>query len=280
MAPRKRNEEEVPTGRVNSYDAELAKFAAESQAMESSVRTGAMFSIRNGKLTFNDMPVPGNEMVVVILDSILTNIHYDGPFDPANPSAPTCYAYGKNESEMVPHEQVQNPVCDNCTDCPNNKFGSADTGRGKACKNGRRLAVISGGALANGRFTAVKKPVELEEAELAFLQVPPTSIKGYSMMVKQVAAALKRPPFAVFTKVSVEPDSDKQVVVNFETMGTVPDNLIGTIMKRRDEALEAINFTFEQPEEAPAPKARGGKAKAAPAKGKAAAKPAKTRGRF
>lgn len=260
----KRTQQTTQTQALVKWDEELAKQAQLAAGMEDSTATGQFFSLKGGILSFNDMPMPNNQMAVIILDGILENLFYEYEYDPENPAGPTCFAFGRSEQKLAPHKVVQEAgtaQCESCANCKNNEWGSADKGRGKACRNTRRLAMIPAGELdANGKFTL--GDIELmENSGLAFMRLPVTSVKGYAGFVKQVAGVLKRPPFGIITKVRVQPDPKTQFKVVFEPIQSVPDELIALVMKRHDEAKAVIDFPYTPAEEPaakqPAPRGRG-----------------------
>lgn len=262
---------------IINWEEQLAADAALSAKMEESTATGSFFGTKSGVLTWNDSPVENNQMATVIVGSILENVSYDGEFDIDNPQPPTCFAFGHDEADMKPHATVVaagQAVHETCSGCPRNAFGTADKGKGKACRNIRRLAVIPAGKIdGNGKFTPVKKAEELEEAVMGFIKLPVTSVRPYSAFVKQTAAALKRPPHGIFSKIKIVPDAKSQFKVLVEPLGLVPNDLLGAVMSRKDEAALTIEqpYNLEGGDEAPArgkkPAARGAKPT-----GKAAAK--------
>jgi hypothetical protein len=274
MATRRKASESTA---VANWDEELAAQAKAAAAMEESTATGSFFGLRAGQLTWNDSPLPGNQMAVIVLDHVLENIFYDGAYDPDTPQSPDCFAFGRIEKELTPHSAaVENGTsqCEQCHNCEKNEFGSADVGKGKACRNVRRLAMISAGTInaKTDEATLTEDPDDIDSAQLGFMKLPVMSVKGWAAYVKQLAGALHRPPHAVFTKVSVVPDPKSQFRVVFECLGEVPNELLGAIMKRHNEAKETIEFPYTprdpnaEPPEKPAPR-RGGKA-AAPGRGR------------
>jgi hypothetical protein len=86
--------------------------------------------------------------------------------------------------------------------------------------------------------------------------------------VKQVAGALKRPPHAIVTKVSVRPDPSSQFKVVFEPIVQAPDEIIPVLMKRHDEAKSLIDFPYQldSAEEGEKPAKTKAKTKANPAR--------------
>lgn len=232
---------------VANWDEELAKQAAAAAETEASTATSQMFGLKAGVLTWNDAPLQNNEMAAIIVDSVLENVHYPAGYDEDNPSPPDCFAFGRDDKTMAPHADVVangTAQSDACRGCELNKFGSADRGKGKACSNRRRLALIPGGVFAkDGRFTPESDPEVIQTAQLGFMRLPVMSVKGFAAHVKGLAGTLKRPPHGVFTKIKVIPDTKSQFLVTFETLGVVPNTLMAAIMARRNEAVSLI----EQP---------------------------------
>lgn len=282
-------EEEVrATGTaVVDWEEQMRLDAEASQKMEESTATGAFFSTKAGQLSWSDSPVENNQMAAIIIDSVLENVSYDGDYDDDAPKAPTCFAFGRLETEMAPHEAVValgQQINDACTGCERNKFGSADVGRGKACRNIRRLAIIPAGKLdGNGKFTPDKGSRAYSDSAMGFLKLNVMSVKGYSAYIKQVNGALKRPGYGVFTKIKIVPDTKSQFRITFEPLGLVPPDLMPAIKSRVDEARASImqpyNLEFE--EAPPKPTSRGRQAtNQRNVKGKPAAKAPAGRRKF
>ena len=258
------------TTALSNWDEELAKQAQIAAGMEEGVATGQFFSVKAGVLTWNDAPIKGNEMGVIILDSILENTYYDKEYDPTNPSAPHCFAFGRDDKTMSPHKIVVEAGYQQhatCAGCPMNEFGTADKGRGKACKNTRRLSMIPGGTiLKDGTFEEADLDT-IESAAAGFMKLPVTSVRAYAAYVKTLSATIKRPPFGVFTRVSVVPDPKTQFQITFELLGKVPNELMEVVLRRHKEAQSLIDFPYQLDDEdaAPAKPARRGATAAKPA---------------
>jgi hypothetical protein len=239
------------------WDKQLAEEAQASAAQVAGLGGGSFFSVRGGTLKLGDAAIPNNEMGVIILDHVLENVFYGADFNPDNLVSPQCYAFGRDAGTMVPHEAAPKKVCDQgCKTCPNNAFGSAEKGRGKACKNRIRLACISGGTFTNGRFEALVSPSDVATAQVAYLSIPPTSIGAWGAYVKGLVSSLKRPPWAVFTKIKVQPDVRTQLSITFELLGPCPPSLAAALTKKAAEAKEAIIFPYLEREEQPKGKKR------------------------
>lgn len=245
---------------VVNWEEELARQAEVAAGMEAGAG-GSFFSTRGGMLSYNDMPIPDNQMAVVIVDAILENVFYEGRFDPENPTPPTCFAFGRDENALAPHPDVVaagQAQHAQCKGCPQNEWGSAETGRGKACRNTRRLALVPAGDLdKQGHLQELTNVDDLQTSQIGFLKLPVTSIKGYATFVKSVAGALKRPPHGIATKVAVVPDPKTQFRVTFSPLKPLPNDLMGVVMQRRQEVEKMIEqpYSLEPKEDAP-PKGR------------------------
>lgn len=227
---------------------ELAAQAAEASGMEAGTASGTFFSTSAGQLKFEGAPVPGNQMAVVIVGSIMENIYYVGKYNPEEAAGPTCYAFGRDEKAMKPYKAVENPVAEQCDGCPNNEWGTADTGKGKACRNSRRLALLPAGKFGrDGNFEAELNPEHYENVQAAFLKLPVTSVKGYASKIRQLEQTLHLPPHAVFMKVSVVPNAKTQFSILFDVLGTVPAELLPALMSRYKGMRDSMEFPYSSP---------------------------------
>jgi hypothetical protein len=248
---------------MTNWNEELAKMAQVSAGIEASVGLGGNYiKTRGGQLEYNGGIIPDNKMNVIILDHVLENAFYQGRFDPENPQPPVCFAIGRDSKTMEPHENSSDRQSDACEGCPMNEFGSADTGRGKACKNTRRLALLPEDALEN-----------VEDADVAFIKVPVTSVKAWAGYVRQLADTLKRPTLGVITQISLTPDPKTQFKMNFKLMGTIDDgDVIGELIAKRQSAEAVLTAPYSPPEDDAQPAKRPARGAQRPARSKVAAR--------
>ena len=248
------------------YKKQLAE-AAEAYAGEEKLGGGSFLTTRGGVFKIGEEEMPGNQVCVIILDSIRENTLYAERFNADEMAQPLCYAFGRTDAEMAPHISMADfpdvfaPQNDECKGCAFAEWGSSDTGKGKACQNRRRLAVIPAGVFEPVKGTKGDYDVMVFEdaehyqnADIAFLKLPVTSVEKYSRFVNDVAKEHQLPPFGVIARIWLTPDSKKQYVVNFEVLDVLPDELIPAIMGRHEEAKERIVTPykpFEEREEAP-----------------------------
>ena len=156
---------------------------------------------------------------------------------------------------MVPAEESDDKQHATCEGCPNMEWGSSPTGgRGKACKEKRRLALLPRDCLERGN---------IKSAEMALLSVPVTSAKNWANYVNQLAAEYERPPWAVVTEVSVHPNAKSQFEVKFRTSAIISDEShLGEVHNRIEFARGVLLTPYEKneaEEAAPAAKPRKGK---------------------
>ena len=185
--------------------------------------------------------MPGNKVEAIIVAATYRNAFYADRFDANNIKNPNCFALSDTDKDMVPHMNVIEPEADNCHDCPKAEWGSdPNGGRGKACKQTRRLVLIPANALDEG-------PEKLKTAELAIMDIPVTSVRNYSQFVNTLSASAGVPVWAAVCQISVVPDIKTQFKVLFQAMRIVPSTeLLDAIKIRKEEALRIGLLPYEE----------------------------------
>lgn len=233
-----------PGTAVATYEDRLAAMAKQNVEQEASVAAGGFISFRAGQLSYQGSPVKGNTLDVIVVDSVLENCYYADRFDPENPAPPSCYAFGRVEDELAPHADCSDPQAVRCCECPNNEFGTASEGKGKACKNTRRLAVIPAAPL---------EEEALRKSEVAYMKLPVTSVKGWATYVRGLSVLENLPPLAVVSTVSTVPDPKSQFKVVFGKASNIPRNLLPVLFARNEEISQVIMFPYAAAKEVAAP---------------------------
>lgn len=262
------------------WEQKMASAAAKGAKAEKVVSGLRGISLRGGILSVDDQPVPGNELSVVILVSVHENQYYSKPYNPDVPAIPDCYSFGDPEADepensMAPHEESPDKQGDDnglCLNCWANAMGSASVGRGKACKNVRRIALVTSDALESAEA--------MTEAEVRVMKLPVMSVKGWALYVRNtLSEELTRPCWGVVTKIKVVPDAKSQfrVTFTFEELIDFDDALYAALEKKIADTTPQLIAPYVQMEEAPAPTPRG---RPAPApRGRPAPAPLKPQGR-
>lgn len=215
----------------------LAQLADAAKAAAATERPAVgRIGLQSGQMTYAGTPVTGNKIEAVLLLAAYRNVYYAGRFDRNNIKPPNCFALAMHDKGMAPHPNVLEPASDACATCDFDAWGSdPNGGRGKACKQSRRVVLLPASALSS--------PDDVKKAELAVLDIPVTSVKNYSNYVNILAASASVPPYAAVTEISVVPDAKTQFKVNFTPLRVVPSIELLDAIKSRFEMAEKIALT-------------------------------------
>lgn len=233
--------------KVAKYD-EIFAEEAKKYIKKEKISLGQTISLRGGVMSIGDKPIPGNSIVCVILESAFVNTLYEGDFNPDELAPPVCYAVAIEEDDLAPPAAIKDKVNDTCQGCVNNEWGSAARGRGKACRNGRRLAIIPAGEIdKKSKQVSIYDTVdEFSDTDIVHLGLSPTNIKAYSKYVHEIFDVVQRPPFGVITKISVEPNAGTVFRVVFEYLEPINDSdILDVVYKRHLAASDGILFGFD-----------------------------------
>lgn len=237
------------------WEEKFAKLAKES-VKNVKISEGKFISFGGGRMSFAGADVPDDEIRCVIVGWIYHNTYYDPRerYDPKNPQSPICYAFDSDEDTMAPQDNVPDKQHHDCASCPFNQFESAKTGRGKACKNTVRLALIAEDDLE-----------DIDNAEVVYASIPPKSLKNWLVYLKkELSDRAKRPYWSVITLMKRIPDDDSQFKITFKNDDLIEDSsYFEPLEKLSDNTMDGIDFPY-QVREAPAPSR--GKGKQAPKK--------------
>lgn len=242
------------------WEQKMADAAKQSAKSERAVSGLQGISIKGGVLTVDEQPVPGNELRVVVLVSMHENQYYTKPYDPNNPAIPDCYSFSDPDGDdpegaMAPHEESKDKQGDDnglCANCWANQMQSAAVGRGKACKNVRRLALVADSDL--------ESPEALRDAEVRVLKVPVMSVKGWALYVRNVLnEQYNRPHWGVVTLVKVVPDPKSQwkVLFSFEELIDFDDKLFDALQTKIAQVKPQLSAPYIEMEAPAAPPPRG-----------------------
>ena len=253
---------------VVRWEDEITRRAQMFRDAEKSVAMGNTIQLRGGIMQINDVPVKDNILDVIILDAILLNTYYKDKFNAKEVKSPICYAMGRDNDTLKPHEKSAQKQHPQCKGCWANEYDTNDRG-GKACQNRRRLAVIP----ADTKLTAKA----VQESNIHYVVVPVTSVKGWAAYVNKLDALLKTAPFGVVTTMEVVADNDTQFKLTFNAKEALKgDDVKRAVLSKVDEASKAISFAYPDYKEdgkkgggkkkgvsadndSPTPAARGGK---------------------
>lgn len=132
--------------------------------------SGFRISTKGKVFTLPDGASSPGPLNVVVLDHRNIHQYFKGVYNPNKPEKPSCFASNKIIADLAPHPDATVPQAENCKDCAQNQWNSSPTGgKGKACKNTVRLAVV---------------PPDAEADTPPFiLEISPTGLKSWNMLV-------------------------------------------------------------------------------------------------
>ncbi len=186
---------------------------------------------------------------MLILDVLYENAFFDGEYDSDNPSGPDCFALSTEEKTLAPPETLgdarqclnSEPAGSDCSGCWANVFNTADRGKGKACKNTRRLAMLP----ADDDLLNAKS---LSQIEGAMLRLPVTSVKAFSAYANKITKGLGIPLYMLRTHISIFQDDKTQHRIEFEPYDDLVETPKGMVPQIIADAplLEVITQRYEE----------------------------------
>lgn len=229
---------------LQSYQERMAAIGKQYAAQER-VSAGSFLSARGGVLSYKDTPLPGNQLVCVIMDVLIEYAYYPSVWDAENVMPPVCYAAGHDERSMAPHIETMQlersfftPQAKTCAECPYSKFGSSPHGtrKGRACKETRRLTLLPGGVykpVGNGGYDChlFDDASHFRACDAALLKVPPTSIRNLQAYVQETTARHGSIQ-AVYTRIAAQPHAKNSFELVFEVVDTLSSDVGLTVLER------------------------------------------------
>jgi hypothetical protein len=232
-----------PTSLVR-WDEKFAKYATEAKKQVANVGTGSGVSVSfgHGTIGIGGVVDKSGKLECIIVGSCALNRFYKKKYSADDKQPPDCYALAviSDDPDMAPHAQATDKQSEKCADCEKNEFGSADTGRGKACNNTIRLGLI----LAKDATDAESATA----AELATASVSPTNRKYFSEYVDALETDEGRPPWAVVTEIQSHHDDKTQIRLEFRMVSLIDeDDVLNALEKRFLKIQDVLQKPFSAP---------------------------------
>jgi hypothetical protein len=155
--------------------------------------SGKIFKLPNGHTS------PGPfEAVVLDWRNFYRYYPPGAEYNAQNPKPPTCFALNRELGLMVPHDDADDPQNENCATCKHNQWGTDPRGgKGKACENRVKLAVVPADAT--------------DDADVYVLGISPTAVKHWATYVHGLEAVNKH-PIELVTVLSFDPNQSYPTV--------------------------------------------------------------------
>ena len=174
--------------------------------------------------------LPGGEtsakpLSVIILGWRWINRYYKNAYNANQIESPECYAIGTKPDDLAPMGGDDQQHTE-CKTCPMNQFGS--NGRGKACRNSVRIALVSGD-LKSG---------------VVFLDVPPTSIASFRDLIYKFGAAGTHPLTAVTTIALDKSVTYPKFIFSAEALHECNLEQLDDLRKESEALFSGLNFDY------------------------------------
>jgi hypothetical protein len=229
----------------------FGKYAVEGKAQVANIGTGGVgITFGRGKIEAGGQIVAGGKLECVIVGSCALNRWNRMAYDPNNKQPPDCYAFAvvSDDPEMKPHAAATDKQAPLCSECEKNVFGTAITGKGKACSNTIRMGIIIG--------KDAEDAASISTAELYTAGVSPTNLTRYKKYLDAVLEEYERPLWAVVTEISSHDDDKTQIRLEFKFVSLIDDDdILQALEKRYLKVQDALQKPFPAPsDKKPAPK--------------------------
>ena len=221
---------------VESMDAiqkRLQENIERQRAATAAMRTTGVFcSFKNANFKIDGQAVPNNKADVRVLAAVGERAYYPGEYDADKTQVPVCYALDSD----APHDQAAEPQAKTCEECEHNKWGSAERGRGKACREGSRVIFVS----AN---------VPLKSAQMITAKIPVTSLKHVTALTSRIADAGKLTGEFI-TVIRVEEDKKSFFKVHFDLKEHTANMDMNELLNAQEKAYQLAMQPYPDLEEA------------------------------
>lgn len=223
----------MATTQVIDREAELKRQIEAQQRMLSKITTAAKFiSFKGGQIIIDGKAIAGSKTEVIPLAFMGERAYFPGEFDPDARQSPACYAYstGDENEIMKPHAEAREPQAKTCEECDWNKWGSAVKGRGKACRESVRIALIPNKA-------------DLTKESVWHCRIPITSVPAFKTYAGELLG-FGKPLHSVVAELSVTPDAKSFFKIHWMPKKATDPKQLGVVETKAAGAQAAIGFPY------------------------------------
>jgi len=207
---------------VMSIEEQVAQQLALQTKQAAALKSGPAFvSFKGGQLIVDGVPIPNAEAEVVVLATQSERAYYEGTFDSSKPQVPVCYSFDGE----VPHAEAAHPHAESCESCEKNKWGSANQGKGKGCRESVRVAIVPAASM-------------IADAPMYQCSFPITSMKSVDAFLARAGSAGKLTGQFV-ARLKVVPDAKSFFKASLEVL-RANDVELSALLTRMQEAREML----------------------------------------
>lgn len=196
-----------------TWQDKLAALAAQESDRVTAIGGSASIKLAKGKFKFQGTDL-GETLSFVCVDFVKVRNWFDRPYDEDDPGVPACFSISVDGKNMAPDPTGPKIQSDDlCRNCWADEFGSDARERAKACREQYLLATVHADSL---------KKDSLDMEDVAFMRVPPTSLKAWDAFMIKRNKVFKLPALSFIVEASFDEDVDYQKL-EFAELGRVED---------------------------------------------------------
>jgi hypothetical protein len=186
---------------------------------------GNNISVKGKVFTMPDGSSNNGPLQAIILDHRNVNTHYSGAYNPQQITPPDCFAIGTVIETMGPGDDVEKPHGKVCQDCAKNEWGSGN-GKGKACQNTVRIAIVPPDADA--------------EAEPMTIKISPSGLASWNKLNADLITA-ELLPIQIVVDISFDPNV---TYPKLQFKAAEPHDNVELFWALREKAQSLLDRTF------------------------------------
>jgi hypothetical protein len=218
----------------------MQECAEEARNLAATFRQGVpRISFKGGIIRIDKEPVKDNKLQVLVIETAFDKAYYAGEYEEDEKQTPACYSFhpadkpmDEAHGEMIPHDACPDKQNEKCQGCPHNRFGTAERGDGKRCKDGVRLLVVM----------PDKDPESIIAGQVRMATLPPGSLKNwgdYNGKLGDMGITYRH----VVTEISTEPFKGAYKVT-FKAISTIEKEQYEAVKARMANALSILTLPY------------------------------------
>ena len=235
----------APALPVNFMDL-LTKHASSDKAAINTIGTsgGSRLSFKGGTISLGGK-VLGSRVPIILLKVQQERTYYAGEYNPNVVAVPDCYSYDM----VAPHEKAANKQSDTCSGCRHAEWGSDRRGKGKACREGLRAAMVNGYTLTSDDIVAAPM------VTAGFSVLNSIDAKAYVGACTEKFGTVAK----VLTILGAQADPNRQILNTFTFDEELDKGLLPAVASRLEEAERVLAMPYPDLDasKSPAPAATG-----------------------
>jgi hypothetical protein len=252
---------------VMSYKDRMAALVEQTKKAEAPA--GGFISTKGSRLSVGDVRLPNDTIRAIVIEYRKDNEFYPNAYVAGQSAAPICSAIVRPHEILTPWRlpkegedldlltldesgwvsdspEPQVPAGHGCDSCGMLEWGSAKlikgkagSGKGKACRESRRLHIFAADQCTT--------PEDVARAPYMTMIPPPTSLDNFKRFANEVTTVLKMPVFAAVVDITLVPNDAYMFMIEYKIVEAIRDEGILNALLTRHEQLITKTITPPKP---------------------------------